>query len=56
VSQLVASGADPVAVVRLMGDTSLTTVLRHYFDSELRHMQKLVRRWESAGEGAGGEV
>jgi integrase len=54
VSQLVAAGADPVAVVRLMGDTSLSTVLRHYFDSELTHLQRLIRQWDSAGAGAGG--
>ena len=55
-SHLAMSGADPVAIVRMMGDTSLTTVLKHYFNSDLDHMQHLVRRWENAGEVAGGDA
>jgi integrase len=52
-SQLAASGADPVMIVRMMGDTGLATVLRHYFNSELSHMQRLVARWD--GEADAGE-
>lgn len=49
-SELAASGADPVSIVRMMGDTSLATVMRHYFTSELRHMQRLVRVWEAPSD------
>ncbi|MFZ2493512.1 MAG: tyrosine-type recombinase/integrase [Thermoanaerobaculia bacterium] len=46
-SELVAKGADPVMIVRMMGDTSLATVMKHYFDSSLEHMQEVVERWDS---------
>lgn len=46
-SELVATGADPVMIVRMMGDVSLKTVMEHYFDSSLEHMQSIVDRWES---------
>ena len=55
-SHLAMSGADAVAITRMMGDTSLVTVMRHYFDSDIQHMDSLVRRWENAGEAAGGGV
>ena len=45
-SELVAHGADPVMIVRMMGDTSLATVMKHYFDSSLEHMQEVVARWD----------
>jgi integrase len=44
-SQLAATGADPVMIVRLMGDTSLKTVMEHYFDSSLEHMSRIVAAW-----------
>jgi integrase len=45
-SQLAESGADPVMICRMMGDVNLETVLRHYFDSSLTHMQDFVARWD----------
>jgi integrase len=51
-SELAATGADPVLVTKLMGDSSLRTVMRHYFDSSLDHMATALARWEAAGEGA----
>jgi len=45
-SELVAKGADPVMIVRMMGDTSLQTVMAHYFDSSLEHMQEVIDRWD----------
>jgi integrase len=51
-SALCASGADPVAVVRLMGDRSLATVMKHYFNSDDLHLKQLVTRWD-AGTSAG---
>lgn len=44
-SELAASGADPVMIVRMMGDTSLKTVMDHYFDSSVEHMQEIVTKW-----------
>ena len=35
-----------LAVVKMMGDTSLATVNRHYFNIELEMMQELVLGWE----------
>jgi integrase len=45
-SELAATGADPVMITRMMGDTSLATVMEHYFDSSLEHMQLIVARWD----------
>lgn len=33
-------------ITRMMGDVSLTTVMEHYFDSSLEHMQGIVERWD----------
>lgn len=33
-------------IARMMGDVSLTTVMAHYFDSSLEHMQQIVDRWD----------
>lgn len=40
------AGADPVMVARIMGDTSLKTVLEHYFDSSLAHMESIISKWD----------
>ncbi|HEV7768735.1 MAG TPA: hypothetical protein VGQ76_27330 [Thermoanaerobaculia bacterium] len=32
-------------IVRMMGDTSLKTVMDHYFDSSVEHMQEVVAKW-----------
>lgn len=53
-SELAATGADPVLVTKLMGDSSLRTVMRHYFDSSLDHMATALARWEAGSEGDGG--
>ncbi len=45
-TELAATGADPVMIVRMMGDTSLATVMEHHFDSSLEHMQAIVERWD----------
>lgn len=45
-SELAAHGADPVMVAKFMGDTSLQTILRHYFDSSLAHMTRIVTGWD----------
>lgn len=45
-TELAATGADPVMITRMMGDTSLATVMEHYFDSSLEHMQTIVERWD----------
>jgi integrase len=45
-SALAAAGADPVLVTKLMGDSSLRTVLAHYFDSSIAHMRSVLLRWE----------
>lgn len=45
-SALAAIGADPVMIVRMMGDVSLKTVMDHYFDSSVEHMQEVLSRWE----------
>lgn len=42
----IAEMGDPVLVCRMMGDVSLDTVMRHYFDSSLQHMQKIVEKWD----------
>jgi integrase len=52
-SELAASGADPVLITKLMGDSSLRTVMRHYFDASLDHMAAAIQRWDSAGSSAG---
>ena len=53
-SDLAESGADPVLIVRMMADTSLATVLRHYFDSSMSHMKRVVAKWDTShGPGAG---
>lgn len=52
-SELAASGADPVLITKLMGDSSLRTVMRHYFDASLDHMAAAIQRWDSAGSAAG---
>ncbi|MEK6371259.1 MAG: tyrosine-type recombinase/integrase [Acidobacteriota bacterium] len=44
-SHLAASSKDPVLVMRLMGDTQLATVMKHYFDSDFEHMQVEVEKW-----------
>lgn len=44
-SRLAESGADPVLIVRMMGDTDLETVRAHYFDSSLDHMQRIMEEW-----------
>lgn len=54
-SHLAASSKDPVLVTRMMGDTQLTTVMKHYFDSDFEHMQAAVERWELPVEDAGVE-
>jgi integrase len=48
-SELAATGADPVMITRMMGDVSLTTVMEHYFDSSLEHMQEFVENWDQRG-------
>jgi integrase len=45
-SHLAASSKDPVLVTRMMGDTQLQTVMKHYFDSDYEHMETEVERWE----------
>jgi integrase len=50
-SHLAASSKDPILVTRMMGDTQLQTVMRHYFDSDLEHMQAEVERWQIPVEG-----
>ena len=45
-SHLAASSKDPVLVMRLMGDTQLATVMKHYFDSDFEHMQAEVEKWQ----------
>jgi integrase len=52
-TELAASGADPVLITKLMGDSSLRTVMKHYFDSSMNHMAAAVARWDSAGRSAG---
>lgn len=52
-SELAATGADPVLITKLMGDSSLRTVMKHYFDASLDHMAAAVQRWDSAGHSAG---
>lgn len=52
-SELAASGADPVLITKLMGDSSLRTVMKHYFDASLDHMAAAVQLWDSAGHSAG---
>jgi hypothetical protein len=43
-----------VLITKLMGDSSLRTVMRHYFDSSMDHMARALARWEgAAGESAG---
>jgi len=32
--------------MRLMGDTQLATVMKHYFDSDFEHMQTEVEKWQ----------
>jgi integrase len=44
-SHLAESSRDPVLVTRMMGDTQLVTVMRHYFDSDFEHMQDEVEKW-----------
>jgi integrase len=44
-SELAARGADPVMIVRLMGDSSLRTVMDHYFDWSVEHMQHVLSSW-----------
>lgn len=45
-SALAATGADPIMIVRMMGDVSLQTVMDHYFDSSVEHMQEILEKWE----------
>jgi integrase len=45
-SHLAASSKDPILVTRMMGDTQLQTVMKHYFDSDFEHMQAEVERWQ----------
>lgn len=45
-SHLAASSKDPMLVMRVMGDTQLSTVMKHYFDSEFEHMQAEVEKWQ----------
>ena len=45
-SSLAASGADPVLIVRMMGDVALQTVMNHYFDSSPERMQDIVGGWD----------
>ena len=45
-TRLAQSGGDPVAIVRMMGDVDLETVMAHYFGSSLEHMQRMMDRWE----------
>jgi integrase len=45
-SRLAESGADPVMIVRMMGDVDLETVRQHYFDSSIDHMQRMIARWD----------
>jgi integrase len=47
-SALAEAGADPVMIVRMMGDTSLKTVMDHYFDSSVEHMAGVMKKWEPA--------
>lgn len=49
-SHLAASSKDPVLVTRMMGDTQLQTVMKHYFDSDYEHMQTEVERWQLPSE------
>ena len=49
-SHLAASSKDPVLVMRLMGDTQLATVMKHYFDSDFEHMQTEVEKWQLPAE------
>jgi integrase len=44
-SELAARGADPVMIVRMMGDSSLRTVMDHYFDSSVEHIQEVLSKW-----------
>lgn len=44
-SHLAEIGADPVMIARMMGDTSLKTILDHYFDSSVEHMQEIMQKW-----------
>lgn len=54
-SELAANGGDPVMIARMMGDTSLKTVMDHYFDSSVEHMQEILAKWEPPiGEDASG--
>jgi integrase len=51
-SSLAASSGDPVMVTKMMGDSSLATVMRHYFNSSTDHMQAAVAKWEPVTTGA----
>lgn len=42
--------SNPVLIVRMMGDTSLATVMKHYFDTDLEHMQETMQRWKALPE------
>ncbi|HVT02035.1 MAG TPA: tyrosine-type recombinase/integrase [Thermoanaerobaculia bacterium] len=44
-SRMAAHGIDPIKIVRMMGDTSLTTVMKHYFDSTVEEMAASIRDW-----------
>jgi len=49
-SRLAAHGMDPIKIVRMMGDTSLATVTKHYFDSSLEEMAASVKTWVPFGK------
>jgi integrase len=54
-SHVAASSKDPVLVMRLMGDTQLATVMKHYFDSDFEHMQIEVEKWQLPIESGAGQ-
>jgi len=49
-SSLAESSRDPVMVARLMGDTQLTTVYNHYFDTSTEHQAREIARWAPFNE------
>ena len=50
-SHLARHTGDPVLVTKMMADSSLTTVMKHYFDSAVDHMQRMVATWQPVQRG-----
>lgn len=44
-SHLAEKTKNPVLIVKMMGDTKIDTVMKHYFDLDMDFMEEMVREW-----------